>query len=143
MTLCVLDTDHLSLYQRCPSTGSEPLLVKLLAHPPEDLAITIITVEEQLRDRFAQIRKATALGHLNECYRWLGETLDQLSRLPILHFDHSAATVYDKLIAQKIRIGTQDLRIAAIVLSNNAVLLTRNRDDFSRVPGLQLDDWTV
>lgn len=139
MTLFVLDTDHLSLYQR----GVEPLLSRLLSHSPDELAITIITIEEQLRGRLAQIRKATSAAHLSECYRWLGETVDQLSRLPTLYFDDSAATTYERLLSQKIRIGTQDLRIAAIALSQEAVLVTRNRHEFSRVPGLQLNDWTV
>ncbi len=139
MTLFVLDTDHLSLYQR----DAEPLLSKLLSHPPDELAITIVTVEEQLRGRLAQIRKATTAAHLNECYRWLGETVDQLARLPALYFDDKAVTLYEKLLSQKVRIGTQDLRIASIVLSQKAVLLTRNSLDFSRVPGLQMEDWTV
>jgi tRNA(fMet)-specific endonuclease VapC len=139
VTLFVLDTDHLSLYQR----GVEPLLSRLLSHSPDELAITIITIEEQLRGRLAQVRKATTTTQLSESYRWLGETVDQLSRLPTLHFDDSAATTYEKLLSQKVRIGTQDLRIAAIVLSQSAVLLTRNRHEFSRVPSLQLDDWTV
>ena len=43
MTLFVLDTDHLSLYQR----NAEPLLSKLLSHPADELAIRIVTVEEQ------------------------------------------------------------------------------------------------
>jgi tRNA(fMet)-specific endonuclease VapC len=139
VTLFILDTDHLSLYQR----DVEPLLSKLLSHPPDELAITIITVEEQLRGRLAQIRKATTAARLNECYRWLGETVDQLARLPVLDFDARAATMYEKLLSQKLRIGSQDLRIASIALSQNAVLLTRNYQDFSRVPELQLDDWTV
>ena len=139
MSLFVLDTDHLSLYQR----DAEPLLSKLLSHPPDELAITIVTVEEQLRGRLAQIRKATTAAHLNECYRWLGETVDQLARLPVLYFDDKATTLYETLLSQRVRIGTQDLRIAAIVLGQNAVLLTRNSQDFSRVPGLQLDDWTT
>lgn len=129
MSLFVLDTDHLSLYQR----GAEPLLSKLLTHPPGELAITIVTVEEQLRGRLAQIRKARTAAHLNECYRWLGETMDQLK----------ATALYERLLPQKFRIGTQDLRIASIVLAQNAVLLTRNSQDFSRVPGLSLDDWTL
>jgi len=91
----------------------------------------------------SQIRKATTAAHLNLCYRWLGETVDQLERLPVLYFDDKAAALYDKLLSQKVRIGTQDLRIASIVLSQGAVLLTRNSQDVASVPGLQLDDWTA
>ncbi|MGB6298310.1 MAG: type II toxin-antitoxin system VapC family toxin [Rivularia sp. (in: cyanobacteria)] len=47
------------------------------------------------------------------------------------------------MLRQKIRIGTQDLRIASIVISNDAILVTRNQFDFSRVPDLQFEDWTV
>ena len=60
----------------------------------------------------------------------------------MLYFEGTATTVYERLLSQKIRIGTQDLRIASIALSQRAVLLTRNSQDFSRVPGLQMDDWT-
>jgi len=139
VTLFILDTDHLSLYQR----DVEPLVSKLLSHPPIELAITIVTVEEQLRGRLAQIRKATTAAHLSERYRWLGETVDQLARLPVVYVDDKAVTIYERLLLQKLRIGTQDLLIASIVLSQNAVLLTRNNRDFSRVPSLRLDDWTV
>ena len=140
MTLYVLDTDHLSLYQR----GVEPLTTKLLEleHSPDELAISIITVEEQLRGRLVQVKKATSAARLAEAYHWLHETFDHLSRLPVLDFDISAATIYDGLLTQKLRIGTQDLRIAAVVLSRGGVLLTRNTQDFGRVVGLQLVDWT-
>jgi len=139
VSLFVLDTDHLSLYQR----GTEPLLSKLLSRSPDELAITIITVEEQLRGRLAHVRKATTVLQLTERYRWLGETVSHLSQLSVFYFDSTAATVYEGLLSQKLRLGTQDLRIAAIVLSQGAVLLTRNSQDFSQVPGLQIDDWTI
>ena len=46
------------------------------------------------------------------------------------------------LRAQKIRIGVNDLAIAAIALSVSGVLVTRNIVDFNRVPSLQIEDWT-
>lgn len=50
-------------------------------------------------------------------------------KLPVVYFDDKAATMYEKLLLQKLRIGTQDLLIASIALSQNAVLLTRNDRD--------------
>ena len=42
----------------------------------------------------------------------------------------------------KVRIGTMDLKIAAIALVHEAVLITRNVSDFVKVPGLRAQDWT-
>jgi tRNA(fMet)-specific endonuclease VapC len=43
----------------------------------------------------------------------------------------------------KIRIGTMDLKIAAIALAHGATLLSRNLVDFKKVPGLTVEDWTT
>ena len=34
-----------------------------------------------------------------------------------------------------------DLKIASIALANDSTLLTRNTNDFQRVPGLRIEDW--
>jgi tRNA(fMet)-specific endonuclease VapC len=42
----------------------------------------------------------------------------------------------------KLGVRTNDLRIAAIALGNSAIVVTRNRVDFERVPGLQVENWS-
>jgi tRNA(fMet)-specific endonuclease VapC len=61
----------------------------------------------------------------------------------LLDFNDAAYNYYQSLRQQQIRIGTQDLRIAAIALANQTVVVTRNQQDFSKVPDLSLEDWTV
>jgi tRNA(fMet)-specific endonuclease VapC len=40
-------------------------------------------------------------------------------------------------------IGAYDMQIAAIALANNCTLVTHNTGEFSRVPGLALEDWEI
>ncbi len=39
------------------------------------------------------------------------------------------------------RVGTMDLKIAAICLVHDATLITRNLADFGQVPGLRVENW--
>ena len=55
--------------------------------------------------------------------------------------ESTAVDEYNSLKRAKIRIGTMDLKIASITLADDAMLLTRNTRDFSRVPGLRFEDW--
>lgn len=70
-----------------------------------------------------------------------------LAPLTILPFDEPAAWAYGELRAVLERkgttIGSLDMLIAAHALSQQALLVTHNTDEFSRVPGLQLDNWVV
>ena len=76
-------------------------------------------------------------------YRMFERLLTEFLKLNILSFDDAAATVFEDLRSQKVRIGTMDLRIAAIALSKGFIIVTRNTVDFERVPGLRIEDWTV
>ncbi len=40
-------------------------------------------------------------------------------------------------------IGGNDLMIAAIALANDLPVVTHNSEEFSRVPGLRVEDWAV
>ncbi|MEH2425488.1 MAG: type II toxin-antitoxin system VapC family toxin [Nostoc sp.] len=70
-------------------------------------------------------------------------TLEFFKNVRSLGFNDYAINYYKDLIRQKIRIGTQDLRIAAITLSVNEILATRNQKDFEKVPNFSLEDWTI
>ena len=59
----------------------------------------------------------------------------------ILEWDAAAVNVHESLRKAGVRVGTMDMKIASIALANNATLLTRNTNDFNRIPGLNIDDW--
>lgn len=107
------------------------------------LRSTIITVEEQIKGRFGQIKRATKPNEVVFAYEAFFNTLEYFNQITILPFDQAAYELFDSLCKQKIRIGRQDLKIAAIALTQNAIVVTRNQRDFSQVPGLQLEDWTL
>jgi tRNA(fMet)-specific endonuclease VapC len=69
--------------------------------------------------------------------------LDNYRRIPVLAFDEAAAVVFQRLRRTHLQIGTMDLKIAAIVLSRDATLLSRNLIDFCQVPGLRVENWTT
>ena len=68
-------------------------------------------------------------------------------RFVSLPFDDSAAEQYGQLRAtlekQGTPIGPNDLLIASIALANNVTLITHNKTEFGRVPGLQMEDWQI
>jgi predicted nucleic acid-binding protein len=77
---------------------------------------------------------------------YLRESVEYLKNLPILNFDDDADRYHQQLLLansalRKNRLQ-KDMRIAAIALSLNATVITRNQRDFSLVPGLQIADWT-
>lgn len=112
------------------------------ATPLRAIAVSIISVEEQLRGWLAVIRSARDAATRVRAYAALHIAVNYFGRVPILDFDKTADVQIESLRVQKIRLGTQDLRIAAIALSAGYVLVTRNRRDFGQVPNLRIEDWT-
>ena len=138
MSLFVLDTDIVSLLQR----GHPRVVSRCAARRPEELAITVISLEEQLSGWYSLLRKTKQPDELVKAYQSLIDSLLFLARLPILPLTLPAIARFQHLIGLKLNVGRMDLRIAAIVLENQGVLITRNVRDFARVPGLVLEDWT-
>jgi tRNA(fMet)-specific endonuclease VapC len=121
--------------------GREPILRRLAAVPAEAVYTTVITLREQMRGRLANLDRAQEGPALVRAYEQLQATLLYFCRVNVLPFTAAAAVSLADLRKQKVRISTQDLRIAAIVLSVNGILVTSNRRDFDQVPGLIIQDW--
>jgi len=68
--------------------------------------------------------------------------ISTFNRIPLLAFDDAALAMLSSLRKSSVRIGTMDLRIAAIALAHDATVITRNIRDFSKVPGLRVEDWS-
>lgn len=140
--MVVLDTDHMSLLQRGGSEG-QIIRRRLRGIPPEDVAITVISYEEQTRGWFARLARAATPERQVFDYGEVKNLLRDYCNIAVLGFDHEAVTQFQRLQAAKTRVGTMDLKIAAIILANNAVLLTRNLSHFGKIPGLHAEDWSV
>lgn len=134
----VLDTDILSLFQRShPAVTAE-----VRKHASAELTISVLTVEEQLSGWYKELRRATRPPVLAAVYQRMAETVRFYSRLTILSFTEPAIHRYESIKQLKLNSRKTDLRIAAIALEQNAVLVTRNLCDFQRITGLQIEDWS-
>ncbi|WP_072621293.1 type II toxin-antitoxin system VapC family toxin [Spirulina major] len=139
MSLWILDTDHVSLFQR----GHPQVVARVSQVPAVQLAIAIVTAEELIRGWLAVIRRAKTVSELGQGYTQFGQTLRFINTIQVVNFDPSSEQIYQELQSRKLGIGTQDLRIAAIAVAAEAIVVTRNQKDFAKVSDLVLADWTV
>ncbi|MBY0525079.1 MAG: type II toxin-antitoxin system VapC family toxin [Gemmataceae bacterium] len=137
MSLYVLDTDILSLYQHDHPGVTQAIESRL----PVERAITVISVEEQFSGWYTMLRQARKPQEVARIYLRLARNTQVLAKLQILSFTEPAIARYDALVAMRLNVGKYDLRIAAVALENGATLVTRNLRDFQRVPGLIVENW--
>jgi tRNA(fMet)-specific endonuclease VapC len=141
--MIVLDTDAITFLEKRKRNTSQQLRDRLAALSAEhDIVTTIITYEEQTRGWMSEFTKALNPQGLVNAYNDLLEHLNIYKDTDVIPYTLAAESKYQELRKQKIRIGTRDLRIAAITLTHNATLLTRNLQDFSKIPNLHVEDWT-
>ncbi|MCI0332307.1 MAG: type II toxin-antitoxin system VapC family toxin [Planctomycetes bacterium] len=139
MSLFVLDTDILSLLQ----LSNRVVANRVLRHPPQDLAVAIISVEEQLRSWFTLCRSAKTRSELAYAYERFTRNVSSLKDMQVLSFTEQAIGRFEALRRMKLGVKANDLRIAAIAIENSAIVVTRNRKDFGRIPGLLIEDWSI
>jgi tRNA(fMet)-specific endonuclease VapC len=139
----LLDTDHISFLQRRSGTEHTRLVIRMGQYSPADFALSIVSLHEQVLGAHDFINRARANTDVIRGYNLLFEILQGFASAPVLPFNTESIAIFDELRGQKVRVSTMDLRIAAIAVSHNLVLLTRNVRDFSKIPELVTEDWTA
>ena len=138
--MILLDTDHMAVLTM-PGPACDQLLGRINRSPDRLVATTIVTAEEQMRGWLAEIKRHRLIFDQIHAYEQLGALIKVWCDWIILPLDRLAANEFDLLRRTRIRIGSQDLKIAAIALANDALLVSRNLRDFQEVPGLRVESW--
>jgi tRNA(fMet)-specific endonuclease VapC len=138
----ILDTDHVSFV-----LGGDQNLIERLNQAKSSAAVTIITVQEVFNGWVSELNRPNPNKEdLLKKYRRFYLATELFRRVTVLEFDEAAYDRYIDLVTQNEALQKkrllQDMRIAAIALSLEATIVTRNRRDFGLVPGLRLEDWT-
>jgi tRNA(fMet)-specific endonuclease VapC len=127
----VLDTDTCIGLLR----GRADLLSRRAGEPSEVVVTTWVTGCELF---FGAERSSNPAGNAASVLRFL-------STLKVLSLDAASAQLFGevkaRLRARGNVVADADLMIAAIALARGATVVTGNRRHFSRVPGLEIEDW--
>lgn len=140
MSRYILDTDHVSLIL----CNHPQVIANASLH---QITVTVITVQELFNGWIGRINDPSAVHNLPALYSKLWITVKYLQTVEILDFTQQADDCLKQLLREnpplrKNRLQ-KDMRIAAIALSLNATVVTRNQRDFGLVPRLAIADWTL
>lgn len=119
------------------SGRSDTLRDRLRSTPRDEIGICTVVMAELYAGAGKSINPEGALSKQRSF----------LSAFTTLMFDEPAAEAYGRIRSHLERhgspIGPYDLQIAAIALANDLTLVTHNTREFTRVPGLSIEDWEV
>ena len=116
-------------------SASSNMARKLAELTPDDIRLCSVVKSELYYGAYKSTRRERNLANLNRFF-------SQFISLP---FDDNAAAIAGQIRAQLdvagTPIGSNDLLIAAIALSNDLTLVTHNTREFGRINGLKYEDW--
>jgi tRNA(fMet)-specific endonuclease VapC len=140
MSLFLLDKDILTLLEQ----GHPVVLQHVNSHPVSDIALSSISIQEQMQGFLANLTRARNRQRAAAAHDMLvTRLLPVWCRFPVHPLPETVILRFEHLRSLRLNVGLMDLRIAAIALENNLTVVTRNQRDFGRVPGLTTVDWSV
>ncbi len=140
--MILVDTDHATFLKYPEADRGRRLIQRLGGLPPsETVGVAIVTVEERMWGWLAVIAKEKTALRQVAGYRELVLLFEFYQEFEVVPFDEAVARRFDDLRGRRLRLGAMDLKIAATALVHGALLLSANRRDFERVPGLRVENW--
>lgn len=135
----LLDTDTTTLYQ-----WQHPKVVANIRYAPAGtVGHAAVTAAEQIEGRLAEIKRARTPEDIAACSGAFAVTVRFFADFELVPMTVGAVLRFRGLLALKLNVGGNDLRIAATALDIGATVVSRNVRDFGRVPGLNVVDWSV
>jgi tRNA(fMet)-specific endonuclease VapC len=107
-------------------------------------SLPVVVVEEVVRGRLGSIRQAEAgrgKMKLDIAYDLFRQSIEDANAFIILPLTSAVIMLVDAWKRQRIRVATHDMQIAAICIVHGATLVTRNRRDYEKIPGLTFEVW--
>jgi tRNA(fMet)-specific endonuclease VapC len=124
----ILDTDHISLLLG----GHQPTRDRIF-QSLGDCQITVISVQEVFNGWTGRLGRINSNNERIAVYERLYVTTQLFQRITIVNYDEVADQVYQQIIQENSNLAKRrvenDIRIAAIALAHNAIVLTRNTPD--------------
>lgn len=142
MRLSLLDTDHISLALR----GNTKIVDRLTHLKRSQWATSVVSIQEIFNGWIVSLNDPRYQDQQVELYTRLWKSNEFFQGAQVLNFDHAADQIYQQLRQSSPNLNKRrlekDIKIAAIAIANQAIVITRNQRDFEQVPGLQIDDWS-
>lgn len=125
--MVILDTDIIIDYIRQPDNENVHLATLLRSVPPEELAISVITIQElYVGESSREIQKENFF-------------LSLINQLILLPYEHQTAKTAGEIMRDvRLQVQFADAAIAATAILNKAKLLTLNKKDFKGIKKLKL-----
>ena len=109
---------------------------KILLYTRKNIKIPAVVSAELMHGAY----KSNNADNMNKVRKFL-------SKFVIIPFSFEEPDIYGQIRTALERkgqlIGYHDIQIAATALNYNATLVTNNTNEFSRIDGLNLIDWTI
>jgi tRNA(fMet)-specific endonuclease VapC len=143
--MILLDTNHVTVLRYPENSQCSRLSTRMQAAQDagESFRIPVICVEEQMRGWLAEIGRIKDFADQIPVYDNLAGLFRFFAQWDIVPIDLNAAHIFHRLRKARRRSGAMDLKIAAIAIGLNALLLTADSSDFRDIPDLRIENWLV